>query len=65
MQEQSYGVTHFTTGNDAIHHAVVSQELRSLEAIRQVLANGLLDHPGTREADEGTGLSQVHVPSIA
>ena len=36
-------------------------ELRPLEALRQGLADGLLDDPGTGKADQGAGLGQDDV----
>ena len=48
-------------GDDLVDHALLDQEFRALEARRQGLADGLLDHPGAGEADQGAGLGQVHV----
>ena len=42
-------------------HAVVEQELGGLEALGQVLADGLLDHPRAREPDHRARLGQDHV----
>ena len=39
-----------------IDHAVLEQVLRALEALRQLLADGVLDHARAGEADDGVGL---------
>ena len=44
-----------------VDHAVVAQVLRLLEAFRQFLADGLLDHARAGEADQRAGLGDVHV----
>src|SRR6185312_15972398 len=45
-------VAHFATIDDQIDRAVVEQKLGTLEAFRQGLAHGLLDHPRTGETDQ-------------
>ena len=44
-----------------VEHAVLEQELGALEALRQRLADGLLDHPRSGEADQRAGLGDVDV----
>ena len=44
-----------------VHHAVLAQVLRALEAVRQLLADGLLDHARAGKADQRAGLGEVHV----
>ena len=39
-----------------VDHAVVAQIFRFLKAVGQLLADGLLDHPRTGEADQRAGL---------
>ncbi len=39
------------TRDNHIYHAVVEEELRPLEPLRQLLPDGLLDDPRPREAD--------------
>src|SRR3546814_19775044 len=46
---------------DGVEHAVLEEELAALKALRQRLAERLLDHAGPREADERLGLGDVHV----
>src|SRR6185437_10158843 len=45
-------------GHDAVDHAALNLELGALEARRQALADGLLDHPAPGEADHGVWLGQ-------
>jgi hypothetical protein len=47
--------------HDHVHHAVLHQELGALEALGQLLADGLLDHPRSGEPDQGLGLGDDHV----
>ena len=42
--------------HDQVDHAVLEQELRALEAGRQLLADRLLDHARAGEADQRIGL---------
>ena len=51
--------------DDVVEHAVLEQEFRGLESLRQILANGLLDHPRPREADDGPGSARIASPSMA
>ncbi len=41
---------------DHVQHAVLEQEFRFLEALRQLLADRVLDHSRPREADQGARL---------
>ena len=61
-QQLGQGVPHLQPGHHRVHKAVFFLELRPLEALRQGLADGLLDDPGTGKADQGTGLRQNDVP---
>ena len=56
------GVPHLRPGDHLVHKAMLLLVLRPLEALRQSLANGLLDNPGTGKANEGSGLRQNDVP---
>ena len=47
--------------HDHVDHAVREQILGLLEALGQLLADGLLDDARSREADERAGLGDVHV----
>ncbi len=49
------------TRHHGVHHAMLHQEFRRLEAGGQILADRLFDHAGAREADDGTRLRQNHV----
>ena len=44
-----------------VHHAVLPEIFGALEAVRQLLADGLLDHARTGKADERAGLRDMHV----
>ena len=44
-----------------VDHAVILEILGALEAVGQFLADGLLDDPRTRKADQGARLGDVHV----
>src|SRR6202521_4501593 len=44
-----------------VHHAVLLEIFGALKALRQLLANGLLDHAGSSEADERAGLGDLDV----
>src|SRR5262245_43746797 len=48
-------------GDYDVDDAVVEQVLGALEAFRQLLADSLLDHAGTGEADLRAGLGDVDV----
>ena len=47
--------------HDQINHAVRMQELSALEPVRQGLAHGFLDHPGTGKTNLGTGFGNMHI----
>ena len=47
--------------DDHVEHAVLEQELGALEALGQRLADGLLDHARSREADERARLGEDDV----
>ena len=47
--------------HDGVDHAVLEQVFRALEARRQLLADGVLDHARAGEADEGVGLGDMDV----
>ena len=66
MQGQQLGesLAHLTAGDDLVHKAVLLQILGALEALRQLLADGLLDNPGTGKADECPRLSQSDIAQI-
>ena len=60
-QQKGEGLLHLAPGDDLVHEAVLLQVLGALEALRQLLPDGLLDDPGPGEADEGAGLGQGHI----
>ena len=64
-QEEGEGLPHLAPGDDPVHKAVLLQVFRALEALGQGLADGLLDDPGPREADEGPGSARVMSPREA
>src|SRR5258707_258589 len=47
--------------NDHVHHSVLAQILRALEAFRQLLTNSLLNHTWTRKADQRARLRDLHI----
>src|SRR5688572_25818863 len=47
--------------DDQIQHAVFEEELAALEALGQLLANGLLDDARTGKADQRLGLGDVEI----
>ena len=47
--------------HDHVDHAVIAQIFGLLKAVRQLLADGLLDDARTGEADQGAGLGDVDV----
>ena len=57
-QQLGQGVPHLKARHHRVHKAVLLLELRPLEALRQGLADGLLDDPGTGKADQSAGLRQ-------
>ena len=63
-QQPGQGVPHLETGHHCVHKAVLLLEFRPLEALRQCLADGLLDHPGAGEADQGAGLRLINIPKV-
>ena len=60
-QQLGEGLAHFPAGNDLIHEAVLLQILGPLKALGQLLADGLLNDPGTGKADERPWLSQSDI----
>ena len=48
--------------NDGIQEAVLQQIFGALEALGELFADGLLNHPRAGEADQGAGLGQHDVP---
>src|SRR5688572_11514463 len=52
---------HVPAVHDQIEHAVLDQELAPLKAVRQLLADGLLDDAGTGKADERLRFGDVEV----
>ena len=56
------GLAHFLPLDDQVDHAVVEEIFGPLKPFRKLLADGLLDHPGTGKADEGLGFGDIDVP---
>src|ERR1700749_2817727 len=52
---------HISAMHHSIKHSVLNQELAGLEAFRQFLADGLLDHARTSEADQRSRLGNVQI----
>ena len=48
----------FRPFNNRIKESVLQQELAALESLRQLLADGLFNNAGTREADERAGFGR-------
>ena len=46
-QQLGEGLAHLTAGDDLVHKAMLLQILGALEALGQLLADGLLNDPGT------------------
>ncbi len=61
LQQTGEGVPQLHPGHHRVHKAVLHLKLRPLEALRQGLADGLLDDPGTGKADQRAGLGQDDV----
>ena len=64
-QQLGEGLAHFPAGDDLVHKAVLLQILGPLEALGQLLADGLLDDPGTGKADERPSSARVMSPREA
>ena len=60
-QQLGQGVPHLKARHHRVHKAVLLLELRPLEALRQGLADGLLNDTGPGEADKRTGFGQNNV----
>src|SRR5690606_42097770 len=50
-----------TLFRSVVEHALLQQELRTLEALGEVLLDRLLDHARPGERDQGAGLGEDHV----
>ena len=61
-QELNQRRAHLAPRNHRVHKAVLLLVLRPLKALRQSLADGLLNDPGTGKADERPRLGQNDVP---
>ena len=61
-QQLGQGLPQLRPGDDLIHKAVLLQIFSALEALGQLLADGLPDDPGPGKADEGPRLRQGDVP---
>src|ERR1700731_1700476 len=48
--------------HDQVHHPMLLQIFGTLEAVRQFLADGLLDDTRAGKADERAGFCDVHIP---
>src|SRR5580704_9454364 len=47
--------------HDHVDHAVIPKILRLLEPLRELLSDGLFDHPRTGKSDERTRLGNMHI----
>src|SRR5262245_46234720 len=61
-EELRKSLFHRTALHDHVEHSVLEEVLRPLEAGRERLADGLLDHPRPGESDESLRLGDVEVP---
>ena len=61
IQDIAQTLTQLATGDDHVDRAVIQQELAALEAFRQLLTHGLLDHPRAGKTDQRTRLGNDHV----
>ena len=61
LQQTDEGVPQILPGNHRVHKAVLHLKLRPLKALRQGLADGLLNDPRPGEADERAGFGQNNV----
>ena len=52
---------HLFAGDDGVEEAVFEEELGALEALWELLTNGLLDDAGAGESDKGFGFGYVEV----
>src|ERR1700722_3995748 len=52
---------HLLAGDDGVEEAVLEEELGALEALGELLADGLLDDAGASEDDQGAGFGDVEV----
>ena len=62
LQQTDEGVPQILPGDHRVHKAVLHLKFRALEALRQSLADGLLDHPGPGKANQSAGFRQDDVP---
>ena len=64
MQLQDVGqyIAHLTALHDAVHEAVVLEILGTLEALRELAVDGLLDNTWSGEADQCARLCEGDVP---
>ena len=60
-QQQCYGLFQFAAIHDSVHHTMVQQKLRTLEALGQLLFDGLFDHAWTGKPDQRLWLRKVHI----
>ena len=52
----------FGVGHDGIDQPVIEHELRGLEAGRQILVGGFLDHAPAGEADHAARFGKIDIP---
>ena len=64
-QQLGQGVPHLKARHHRVHKAVLLLELRPLEALRQGLADGLLDDPGTAKPIRAPGSARMISPREA
>ncbi len=60
-EQHREAVAQLAAVHDQVDRALLEQELGALEAFRQLLAHGLLDHARAGEADQRVGLGDDHV----
>src|SRR5699024_3508010 len=61
FEQADQGIAQPGPGDDGVHKAVLQQVLCRLEAFGQFFADGLLDDPGPRKADQRARLGQHDV----
>lgn len=64
-QHMGNAFAHLMAVQDHVDGTVLKQELAALEAFRQFLTHGLLNHSRTRETNQGIRLCNIEIPSIA
>lgn len=54
-----HGLLELTPIHDLVYHAVLEQKLRTLEALGQILTDGLLNHSRPGKANQAPGSARI------